>query len=119
MENGSVAIASLQQADGVLKNRPVLILCQVPPYEDYLVCGISSQTRLALEGVDIILDEVGAGFNQTGLRCSSVIRTRYLATLPSGSIKGKVGHIPDHQLSQAYQSLERLFGDLHGSIPSI
>lgn len=119
MENGSVAVASLQQADGILKNRPVLILCQVPPYGDYLVCGISSQTRLALEGVDIILDEAASGFEQTGLRCSSVIRTRYLATLPSGSIKGKLGRIPDYQLRQAYRSLEWLFGELHGSIPSI
>lgn len=112
MENGSIAIASLQQADGIRKNRPVLILCEVPPYRDYLVCGISSQLRQAVKGVDVIIEANEEDFGQTHLQCSSVIRTRYLATLPSASIKGKLGILSRDKLTPVYESLNKLFIDL-------
>lgn len=43
MKEGDVILASITQADGKIKNRPVVILRIMPKYNDYLVCGISTQ----------------------------------------------------------------------------
>jgi mRNA interferase MazF len=44
MKEGDVVLAALPQADGKSKLRPVLLLRQLlPPYNDFLVCGISTQ----------------------------------------------------------------------------
>jgi hypothetical protein len=42
MTEGDIALASLPQADGHIKNRPVLLLRRLPPFDDFLVCGIST-----------------------------------------------------------------------------
>ncbi len=43
MNEGDVILALIPQADGVEKNRPALILREMPPFGDMLVCGISTQ----------------------------------------------------------------------------
>ena len=54
MKAGEIALAQLQQADGRIKTRPVLVLTQMPPFPDHLVCALSS--KLQHECVDF--DEV-------------------------------------------------------------
>lgn len=44
MRPGDVLLANLPQADGRAKDRPVLCLCMVPPFQDLLVCGITTQS---------------------------------------------------------------------------
>jgi mRNA interferase MazF len=56
MNKGDIAKARLQQADGSFKIRPVLLLKQMPPFNDWLVCGISSQLRQFVPNFDILLD---------------------------------------------------------------
>ena len=43
MREGGIILANLQLADGSVKLRPVLLLKQLPVYNDFLVCGISTQ----------------------------------------------------------------------------
>jgi len=43
MKQGDVILTSMPQADGQVKNRPALFLRILPPFDDALVCGISTQ----------------------------------------------------------------------------
>ena len=45
MKEGDVVLTSFAQADGAKKNRPALLLCELPPFGDFLVCGISTQLQ--------------------------------------------------------------------------
>jgi hypothetical protein len=45
-----VALAPLQQSDGSVKNHPVVLLRQMPPFGDWLVCGVSTQLRQRVAG---------------------------------------------------------------------
>jgi mRNA interferase MazF len=45
MKEGDAVIVPLRQADGVVKNRPAVILREMPPFMDPLVCGLSTQLR--------------------------------------------------------------------------
>lgn len=45
MKEGHVVLTPLPQADGQIKSRPALLLRQLPPFGDFLVCGISTQIR--------------------------------------------------------------------------
>lgn len=45
MKEGEVILTPVPQADGKVKNRPALILREMPRYKDFLVCGISTQTH--------------------------------------------------------------------------
>jgi mRNA interferase MazF len=43
MKEGDVVLTPIPQADGVIKNRPAIVLRTMPPYRDFLVCGVSTQ----------------------------------------------------------------------------
>ena len=61
MRQGDILLASLPQADGTLKIRPVLCLASMPPFQDLLVRGVSTQLHQAVPDFDEILapsDEV-------------------------------------------------------------
>ena len=45
MEEGEIALASVRQADGETKLRPVVLLRRMPLFDDFLVCGVSTQLR--------------------------------------------------------------------------
>lgn len=109
MENGSIVITALPQADGQVKNRPALLLCRVPPFDDWLLCGISTQLHHAVSDADEVLRDTDSDFAATGLLRSSVIRTRYLATIPASSIKGRIGSLSLDRMQRIYQSLAAQF----------
>ncbi|TVP44542.1 MAG: transcriptional regulator [Mongoliibacter sp.] len=93
MKEGEIVLTDLPQADGGYKLRPVLLLKQLPGYNDFLVCGISTQLHQLVKGFDELLDEKDQHFIQTGLRQSSIIRLAFLAVIPSVKIPGKIGRI--------------------------
>ena len=43
MKQGDLILTPVPQADGRQKNRPAIILKEMPPYGDLLVCGVSTQ----------------------------------------------------------------------------
>ncbi|AFZ51667.1 type II toxin-antitoxin system PemK/MazF family toxin [Dactylococcopsis salina] len=93
MKEGDVILASITQADGNLKNRPVLILRIMPKYKDYLVCGISTQLNQYIKDFDEIISVQDSDFVTSGLVSSSVIRLGFLALLPKRKILGLIGSI--------------------------
>jgi mRNA interferase MazF len=105
MREGEIILANLPQSDGSLKLRPVLLLKQLPRYNDFLVCGISTQLHQLINGFDELIDEKNNHFIQTGLRQSSIIRLGFLAVLPGKKIPGSIGRI---DLSLHKNLLERL-----------
>jgi mRNA interferase MazF len=64
MKPGDVILTPVPQADGVTKNRPALVLREMPAYRDLLVCGISTQLHQEVTG----FDEVILRRTQTSLR---------------------------------------------------
>ena len=43
MQEGDVVLTPVPQADGTVKNRPAIVLREMPVYRDVLVCGVSTQ----------------------------------------------------------------------------
>ena len=93
MKEGDVILASITQADGKIKNRPVLILRIMPKYKDYLVCGISTQLNQYIKDFDERISVNDSDFVSSGLVSSSVIRLGFLALLPKRKVIGLIGSI--------------------------
>jgi mRNA interferase MazF len=43
MNEGDIALTALPQSDGSVKPRPAVLLRRMPPFGDWLVCGVSTQ----------------------------------------------------------------------------
>ncbi len=96
MKEGDIVLTPLPQADGAKKNRPALLLRELPPFGDYLACGISTQLHQAVPEFDEVISKTDVDFANSGLIASSVIRLRFLAVLPSQRIVGTIGQVaPD------------------------
>ena len=79
------------------KLRPVLLLARLPgPYDDWLVCMVSSQLRQAQSGFDDVVRDADRDYNRSGLKVPSVIRIGRLAVVEGTTLLGAVGEIgPD------------------------
>ena len=95
MKERDVVLAPLPQATGQVKNRPAIVLRAMPPYGDFLVCGVSTQLRQEMAGFD---DPIGPGdpdFLESGLKAPSLIRLGFLAVLPASELLGAIGSISE------------------------
>ena len=93
MTEGDIVLIHLPQTNGTSKLRPALLLKQLPKYNDYLACGISSQLHQYLRNIDEILDITDINFPKTGLRSPSVIRLLFIAVIPTNQITGTIRKI--------------------------
>jgi mRNA interferase MazF len=93
MKEGDIVLAPFPQADGQIKKRPAVVLRKVPPFDDLLVCGVSTQLRQCVEGFDELILSVDSDFKTSGLLQDSVIRIGYLLTLPRKDFIGSIGKI--------------------------
>jgi len=93
MTEGDIVLTPIQQADGRVKNRPVIVLREMPLYRDLLVCGISMQLKQYIKDFDEIISPPDDDFQSSGLLSKSVIRLGFLAVLPRKSIAGSIGSI--------------------------
>ena len=107
MKEGVIILTPLPQADGVTKNRPALLLRTLPPFGDYLACGISTQLQQAVPEFDEIIARTDSDFGDTGLISSSVIRLGFLAVLPNKRIVGAIGHIAPERHTRLLRTLSR------------
>ena len=103
MNEGDIALAPLPQADGQIKTRPVVLLRRLPPFGDFLVCGVSSQLHQGEPRLAHVLlaspDEPrGAGPMKTTLSatCMAFWRNARNFTLPGqfGLLVGHSGKAP-------------------------
>ncbi len=93
MKEGDVVIVAMPQADGGVKNRPAVILCEMPPFQDMLVCGVSTQLRQEVKDFDEIISPADRDFAVSGLVGESLIRLGYLTVVPQSQIVGVIGSI--------------------------
>ncbi len=107
MKEGDIVLIDLPQSGGGSKSRPALILKQLPKYNDFLFCGISTQINQYIKEFDEILNDQDVDFKQTGLRKTSVIRIFFLAVVSSQNISGSIGTVPDMLHKDLLQKLSK------------
>jgi mRNA interferase MazF len=91
MKEGDVILTPIPQADGSVKNRPAVVLREMPRYHDLLLCGVSTQLHQSVEGFDEIISPGAPDFSSSGLLSESLIRLGFLAVLPRKGIAGSIG----------------------------
>ena len=93
MEKGSVIKVAFVQGDGKIKFRPAIALAKVPPFNDWIVCGISSKINSEVKGLDILINKNHPDFKQWGLPYHGIIRAGFIVTIPENMINGVIGNI--------------------------
>ena len=89
-----MALLNMLQPDGSKKSRPILLLKQVRPFNDWIVCAISSQLQQEVKGFDYVILDTSSEYTATGLKQSSVIRLGMISTVSKSAIPGIIGNIP-------------------------
>jgi mRNA interferase MazF len=105
MKEGDVILSAVPQADGIVKNRPAIFLREIPPYKDYLICGISTQLNQLVQGFDEIIGPEDTDFASSGLKGKSLIRLGFLAVLPRSKIIGSIGSISPERHKRLLKTL--------------
>ena len=105
MREDDVILTPISQADGAVKNRPAIILREMPPYGDLLVCGVSTQLHQQVKDFDEVIGASDADFSASGVRSESLIRLGFLAVLPRTRIIGSIGAISSERHKTLLQRL--------------
>lgn len=105
MKQGDVILTPVPQADGKLKNRPAIILREMPFYGDLLVCGISTQLHQYVKGFDETISSDDEDFKSSGLLSNSLIRLGFLSVLPCSRIVGSIGSISSERRKRLLKTL--------------
>ncbi len=116
MNPGSVVLALFQQADGQKKKRPAVVLCEMPKYNDSLLCGISTRLDQCIEGFDEIVYPHDIDFERSGLVKSSLIRLGFLTVLPDREIEGSIGVIAGERRRRLLDNLARYLQNVSKTI---
>lgn len=93
MQEGDVVLTPVAQANGTIKIRPAVILREMRPYGDLLVCGISTQLHQQVQDFDEVIVPADADFRMSGLVSASLIRLGFVSVLPRSNIAGTIGSI--------------------------
>lgn len=107
MKEGDVVLTPIPQADGAVKNRPAIILREMPPYGDLLVSGISTQLDKEVKGFDDVISSDDDDFSASGLHTTSLIRLGFLAVLPSRQIIGTIGSLSSTRHRRLLETLSK------------
>ena len=105
MKEGDIVLTPVPQANGQIKNRPALFLRAMPPFNDALVCGVSTQLQQQVSGFDEIIRRQDMDFSSSGLVTDSVIRLGFLAVIPQNKIIGSIGSIATSRHQRLLQNL--------------
>ena len=93
MREGGVIVVPMLQSDGTIKSRPVVILREMPPFGDLLVCGVSTQLHQFAPDFDELIMRSDSDFATSGLMAESVIRLGFLGVKSQKVIPGSIGVI--------------------------
>jgi mRNA interferase MazF len=105
MQEGDIALLNMLQPDGSKKNCPVLLVKQVKPFDDWMVCAVSTQLHQEVRGFDCIILDKDTGFTTTGFKQSSLIRLGIISTVSKSSMPGTIGKISSSLLKNLKQRL--------------
>lgn len=102
IEEGQVALFRFPKTDlAEGKLRPALVIRKLPgPYDDWLICMISSQVERAIDGFDEVISTNDSDFANSGLKTESVVRLSRLAVIERGALVGAVGHVGSERLTR-------------------
>jgi mRNA interferase MazF len=88
------------------KLRPALLMGKLPgPYDDWLMCMISSQMHQYIDGFDEKITETEPDFVSSGLKTASVIRIGRLAVVDGSILLGAIGEIDSERLKRIKANL--------------
>jgi mRNA interferase MazF len=104
---GDVVLIPLPQlGGGTPKLRPALLLAELPgPYQNLLLCGVSTQLQQLQANWDELLQTGDGDFAASGVHHPSVIRLSYLYAADPDEIAGVIGRIDSLRLQRIRQRL--------------
>lgn len=86
-------LAPLPVSGGGVKTRPAIVLREMPPYGDLLVCGVSTQLRQQVKDFDEVLSPDDDDYVSSGLAATSLIRLGFLGLVARRDVTGVIGAI--------------------------
>ena len=105
MKEGDIVVTVLQHASTPSNIRPALVLKRMPPFQDLLVCGVSTQVHQIVKDFDELIEPGDSDYQSSGLRATSIFRLGYLAVIPRTQIKGRIGSIAPERLKRLLNNL--------------
>jgi mRNA interferase MazF len=93
MKESNIILTIVARANKQQKNRPALILKELPKYGDLLVCGISTQLQHYTPDFDEIIREEDNDFVLSGLVKKSLIRLSFLSVIRQREVIGIIGSV--------------------------
>ena len=90
MKEGDIIRIPLPQNDGKVKPRPVLLLKRLPPFGDWLVCGITSKVRHEVKDFDILISNQHTDFINSNLHKPFLIRLGFIGRVQEEMIEGVI-----------------------------
>jgi mRNA interferase MazF len=110
-EPGNISLVRFPRADlrrG--KYRPVLLLSKMPgPFDDWLICAITSRLRHEVKGWDERIELMHDDFRSSGLKVPSLVRIGKLATVEEAMLEGLLGEISSERLRKILKRLQGHF----------
>jgi mRNA interferase MazF len=112
IHEGQVVLFRFPQTDQAAgKLRPAVVLRRLPgPYDDWLICMVSSQLNHATPRFDEVMAETDADFAVSGLKTASVIRICRIAVVDRKVLLGAVGEISATRLERVRRTLSQWIG---------
>ena len=104
---------------GKTKRRPALILRELPPFGDVLLCGISTKLRQEVKEFDEIIFSTDDDFEESGLDSDSLIRLGFLLQIPRRDIVGTIGSISKERHHKLLKKFERIFVEISRKLKNI
>ncbi|MBM3852920.1 MAG: transcriptional regulator [Verrucomicrobia bacterium] len=108
MKSGDVVLARIWQADDGMKLRPTVLLVRLPPFGDWLTCGMSTQLRHYVAEFDELIMPDSADFAGSGLRHPSLARLGFLGVVAHAEIGGILGRLAPERAQRLRNNLARL-----------
>lgn len=105
MEEGQISRIPIPQADKKIKERPVVLLRKLPAFDEWIICGITSQLWHKTEGFDITIDENHPDFKMSGLKSPGLIRLGFLHVIQEQELPGDIGNISKETHQQLINNL--------------
>ena len=104
---GQIILFRFPQTDMLRgKLRPALIVRELPgPYNDWLICMISSQLTKYIPKLDEVIKPDDPDFNNSGLKEPSLFRVSRLAVVDKSILLGTIGKISTERLSRIKTSI--------------
>jgi mRNA interferase MazF len=96
---GDVVYTNFPQSNSEVKFRPAIILKIIPPFQDILVCGVTTRVRHYIPELDEVITSRDEDFVSSGLQKDSMIRLGNLITFSEKHIQGPIGQISQTRLA--------------------